>query len=430
MPVRKSKGKLSELESGESEANTPPVNCTEGGGGEGDRGQDIALSTHRLGWNMIKHVYDASAPTSTSGVTLSPLSITIALGMLAGAAATESQKKLLCGRLGVDDPAMLASSLRSLLGTLSSGGGMEEEAKELPVSVANALFTDSTFETDPLYKVFLETFAAEQVEFPELPKARAEINTWIARHTQDLIPTMLCDADLAHAVAVLVNALAFRGTWDAEFNRDYTEQNHPFRVGSGNVISTAIRNGRVDMMFHHDKTILTATCDTFTAVLMPYVSPNPSAATAMVAYLPNKKETPLADILPAIRAQWPLPDFENVNYSRFGFPRFHLETTQHPMELLEDLGYPVRNANYSGMGKGQSLIPHIIHQAVVKVDEKGTVAAAATAIVMRSSLRLPPKPSLVFDRPFAFALLARSTRVVLFTGVFTGGGCDDKYAES
>lgn len=70
------------------------------------------------------------------------------------------------------------------------------------------------------------------------------------------------------------------------------------------------------------------------------------------------------------------------------------------------------------MGTGDNLVEHIIRSVIIALDEKGTEAAAATAAVMtRSTPR--PSPTIIFDRPFAFSIVAEDTGLVLFAGVFS-----------
>jgi serpin B len=102
------------------------------------------------------------------------------------------------------------------------------------------------------------------------------------------------------------------------------------------------------------------------------------------------------------------------------FPKFSIETKAELGEVLAALGMPSAfdgRADFSGITTAEQLvISNVIHQANIDVDEKGTEAAAATAVVMRATA-MPAEPvSLRVDRPFLFALRDVPTGAILFLG--------------
>jgi serpin B len=105
-----------------------------------------------------------------------------------------------------------------------------------------------------------------------------------------------------------------------------------------------------------------------------------------------------------------------------GLPRFGTETKVELARVLAGLGMPTAfgaGADFSGITTQASLlIDAVIHQANIDVDEKGTEAAAATAVVMRESAA-PSAVDLTVDRPFVFALRDLETGAVLFLGRIT-----------
>jgi serpin B len=102
-------------------------------------------------------------------------------------------------------------------------------------------------------------------------------------------------------------------------------------------------------------------------------------------------------------------------------PRFEIETKADLADLLAGLGMPdafdIDLADFSGMTTQEPLyIAHVIHQANISVDEKGTEAVAATAVVMQAG-SAPTEPfDIRFDRPFLFALRDLETGAILFLG--------------
>ena len=103
-------------------------------------------------------------------------------------------------------------------------------------------------------------------------------------------------------------------------------------------------------------------------------------------------------------------------------PRFRLETEFDLIPALRRLGVSEAfgdGADFSGITEAEALqISAVAHKAYIDVDEQGTEAAAATAVIMKVSaaLRLPPPVTMVVDRPFLFAIVDTATGLPLFLG--------------
>jgi len=102
-------------------------------------------------------------------------------------------------------------------------------------------------------------------------------------------------------------------------------------------------------------------------------------------------------------------------------PKFEFDTKYNLNENLKALGMPTAfdagNADFSGMNGNLDLfISQVIHQAYVKVDEKGTEAAAATAVVMTLTSSATPSNIFRADHPFIFIIQERETGNILFIG--------------
>jgi serpin B len=102
------------------------------------------------------------------------------------------------------------------------------------------------------------------------------------------------------------------------------------------------------------------------------------------------------------------------------FPRFSIETKAQLADVLTALGMPTAfsgAADFSGITTAEQLeISDVIHQANIDVDEKGTEAAAATAVVMRAGSAPGEPVTFRVDRPFLFALRDVPTGAILFLG--------------
>jgi serpin B len=160
--------------------------------------------------------------------------------------------------------------------------------------------------------------------------------------------------------------------------------------------------------------------DGYQAVLLPYRD----ASLAMAVVLPDG---PLAALRPKIGAAGlgGLLAGTARHQVTLSMPRFRLESGFDLIPALRRLGVSEafgEDADFSGITEAERLqIGAVAHKAYIDVDEQGTEAAAATAVIMRASavLRPPPPVTMVVDRPFLFAIIDTATGLPLFLGQVT-----------
>jgi serpin B len=145
---------------------------------------------------------------------------------------------------------------------------------------------------------------------------------------------------------------------------------------------------------------------------------------AMVVWLPRKMDG-LAALEKQLTTDGTTPSLEKLDSKEVDLflPRFKVKSQIALAEVLQSLGMKqafTKSANFSGITDEPLWISAVIHEAVVEVDEKGTEAAAATAIVFPTAAapaEEPPKPKLFrADHPFVYAIRHRETGDVLFWG--------------
>ncbi|KAJ0421416.1 Serpin domain-containing protein [Aspergillus carlsbadensis] len=355
----------------------------------------VVDKVNELGWNTVTQLCSNGVPLD--GTAVSALSITTALAMLAGGAQGTHREEL-CKSLGLQSPSAITTVLPKVFKTL--------ESEAIRFNSANALFTTKSTEVFPDYIRYLEqldayidsnsTILADEVH---------RINGWIEEQTDGLIKNMLTRGNLALSHMVLINALVFKATWETAFDPKHTIKDHVFDTTK-----------RVAMMFRHREFVLVSGRPDYTAVRLPYVSTPPSEW-SFVAYLP-KKDKSVQDILPQIR-EYNKNRFQKLKIGKLGLPKFNLQTKDSIKPLLEELGYPLAG-DFPAMAAGGSLVDQIVHSVTIILDEQGTEAAAATAVMMLRGGGPPrPPPDIIFDRPFAFSIVAEELGVALFTGVFS-----------
>jgi serpin B len=200
----------------------------------------------------------------------------------------------------------------------------------------------------------------------------------------------------------LVNAIYLKANWANAFIEAYTED-EPFTAPDGEVT--------VQMM-HTTSDFDYGEGDGWRAVEIPYVF---GGLTFLVA-MGDNEGTPMPSADEAAGALI-------SSYVQLGLPKFDIETSTTLGQQLQAMGMASAfgdGADFSGMTPFGVKIGDVIHQANITVDEVGTEAAAATAVIMPTAESMAPEPPepVVFtvDRPFTFWLRDRPTGTIIFTG--------------
>ena len=244
------------------------------------------------------------------------------------------------------------------------------------------------------------------VDFHAPETARAQINQWVSDNTQhqipDLIPTGAIDPDTR---LVLTNAVYFKADWQMPFAKDSPDG--IFHAPAGDVT--------VKMM-HGPEAIWLWGGTGFSAAALPYAG----ETTSMILIVPDAgtfdafEQGLTGDSLGAV-----LAGQSAATLGGLSMPRFKFETKTDLVETLDALGmkqaFVPSVADLSGIdGTHDLYVSDVIHQATIAVDEKGTEAAAATAVIIgRASVVLT---SLTVDRPFLFLIRDDATGAILFQG--------------
>ena len=357
-------------------------------------------------------LYRALAPGQTNLV-FSPTSIALALAMArAGAGGqTAAEMDAVMHELASDDHAGYLAALDQALASRNRTS-TDDSGQELPVTlrIANAPFAQ---EGMPLEAAYLETLAARYgagvrlVDYVSATEeARQAINAWVDKKTEQRIPELLVEGVLTPATRLtLVNAIYLKAPWQTPFSEGATEDGTFTRAG-GSTVEVPFMSTSASLPY--------ASGDGWRAVELPYLG----GSLAMTLILPDDlagfEQGLTPDGLGAITSS--LTDTQVA----LALPRFGIETKAELATILADLGMPTAfgdAADFSGITTAEQLaISNVIHQANIDVDEKGTEAAAATAVVMRESAMVADGVSVRLDRPFLFALRDVPTGAILFLG--------------
>lgn len=292
---------------------------------------------------------------------------------------------------------------------------MNEPKKDYQLSVVNAIWAQEgyTFKEDFLNQI--ETYyqaGFNLVDFiNDRANARKTINDWIERNTEGKIKDMIKENNInALTRLILTNAIYFKGSWQKPFNPSVTKP-HLFHVSHDT-------EKEVQMMWQ--KSDFRYTDDDLVQVLeLPYNG----SGISMIVVLPKEGRT-----LHEVEQQLSLELFKhwisNLKQEpvEVYMPRFKIEFRLELRTVLMNMGMNdafTDAADFSGMdGTRQLKIQNVIHQSFVEVDEKGTEAAAATAVIVGIKASPYKEKYVVFkaDRPFLFILYDSTHDLILFMG--------------
>ncbi len=239
--------------------------------------------------------------------------------------------------------------------------------------------------------------------------ARKLINDWVAYQTEQRIQDLIPKGALSTMTRlVLTNAIYFNAAWRLPFQKGSVRPTEFTHLDGSKVT--------VDMM-HETTDLRHARLADLDAVELPYDGNEVS----MIIILPDQGqfetvEANLADEIPRILQSLQL------KLVALSLPKFQFTTDLSLQTALEDMGiYDVfsSSADLSGINPTEPIsVSRVIHKAFVAVDEAGTEAAAATAVVLDAGLAepTPPDATVTVDRPFLFVIRDIQTGAFLFMG--------------
>ena len=316
------------------------------------------------------------------------------------------------------------------------------EDRPYEINVANSLWLEQTYPFRPQFLAILnETYgaAARQVDFIfNSDPTRIQINNWVEEQTKNKIKDLLAPGTIdADTRFVLANAIYFKGNWVDEFDERRT-QPEDFTLLDGSSVRVPLMSQR--SLFTHYAELRPDGTPHIPAMNEGRPSfdspPNPDGFQileldyrgrdlAMAILLP-KKHTGLPALEKELTTdrltQW-LDAAERRKVHVF-LPKFKLEEKISLKQTLSAMGMPqaFEPNGFLGMSDAADAwklyLSHVAHKAYVDVNEEGTEAAAATAIMARTlSVRIePPIPTFRADRPFLFLIRDTRTGTILFLG--------------
>lgn len=346
-------------------------------------------------------------------VVVSPASIAIAVAMARAGARGETAAQIdeVFRGLGSDEHAAWISALdQALASRTASFPDAMGDPQQVTLRIANAPFGQRDMTLEPAY---LEALGARfgaglrLVDYKADPEAaRKLINRWVDEQTEERIPELLAQGAVGTLTRlVLVNAIYLKAAWQHPFAEEAT-QSAPFSLPDGTTVDVPTMTTETQFAY--------ASGHGWQAVELPYVG----GQLAMTIVVPNDLAGFVEDLDADSFAA--IADDLAATQVDLSMPKFGIETKTELAETLAALGMPLAfdpgGADLSGITAEERLfISAVVHQANIDVDEKGTEAAAATAVVVGMSA-VPEPVTMRVDRPFLFALRDVPTGAILFLG--------------
>jgi serine protease inhibitor len=360
------------------------------------------------------HLYQAIRKQS-GNLFYSPYSIYLALAMTSagakGQTATQMAKALHFSlpqeRL---HPALDALDLQ----LASRGQGAKgQDGQGFRLRIANSIWGQASYQ---FLKPFLDTLATNYgaglrtLDFAAAPEpARQTINGWVKDQTEGKIPDLLPQGVIdVMTRLVLVNAIYFNAAWKSPFTPTLTKP-MPFHLADGKTVDVPTMSDTVSVLY--------AKGQGYQAVALPYDGDEldlvillPDAGT-FAEFEQGLASAQVEGVLAAL----------STKQVALSLPKLKYESKLELVETLKSLGmsdaFDPKKADFSGMTEQRELyISDVVHKAIIALDEKGTEAAAATGVVMRTASAPQIDATVAVDRPFVFLIRDVKTGAVVFVG--------------
>jgi serpin B len=354
---------------------------------------------------------------TTSNIVYSPLSASIALSMTYAGAETTTADAFNTVLGGGIDAEVYHTGINRMLRQLASRVRSDQVApcdvRKIELNIADRVYVDKALSLQPRFLNQLSRHYDIGVHIEDFRNAfepaRLGINDWVAAETRDRIRDLLQPGDLdGWTRLVLVNALYFYGSWASPFVKEATGDKD-FHTLAGNTVKAPTMHSIGSLRYSQG--------DGFAAVELPYVGQE----LHMFLVLPNEGQ--FETVRDAASADWLKAAIDSVEARNvsLALPKFEMTVRFKLAQSLAALGlataFSSMEADFKGITEDEPLwINDVIQKAFIKVDEKGTEAAAATAVSVASGSAAPSEVvPFNIDRPFLF-FVRDLDGAVLFSG--------------
>lgn len=368
--------------------------------------KELIASSNRFGFTLFKKVAEADPD---SNLFISPLSVSLALGMTYNGAAGDTREAMASAlELAGMTPEEINQSYRHIIDFLSSLD------PAVAFSIANSIWYRQGFPISPTFVDLNQTYFDAQVRGLDFgqPWAADTINAWVDVNTNGKITKIIDPPIPSFMVMFLINAIYFKGDWTLPFDTSLT-RDMDFFLSDGQIVQRPFM--QTDTLLDYFDN------DLFQMLDLPYGDGDFS----MTIILPSPDHTPddvMAAMNPESWSAW-IAGLAETDL-QLALPKFRFRYDRKLNDMLKDMGMAIafdgELADFSNMVTDMGLLPgnlfidFVQHKTFVQVDEVGTEAAAVTVVgVGVTSIG----PHMLFvNRPFVVAIRERESGTILFLG--------------
>lgn len=362
--------------------------------------QSVLKSSESFGLNIFKNI---SQYDQQKNLFVSPLSISIALGMALNGAEGETYNEMVntleLNGLSLQD---INDANQVLLTALS------EIDPKVKFEFANSCWYDDQFEIEADFIEQLKNFYLAEINKVDMadPQTLTRINNWVYDKTNGKIDKVL-DAIPANVVMYLINALYFKADWKYQFKKSETEQRE-FKLFNQNSIQTDMMKMSGNLQYFQNTNLQ--------AVDLPYGD----STYAMTVILPNESLTVDEVINSLDKNYWNgIIDNMSVTEGLLYLPKFNYKYEIELKDVLRNMGMLKAfrsDAEFTKIRKsGGIYISRVIHKSFIDVNEEGTEAAAVTVVEFRET-SVGNNFYMDVNRPFIYVIRELSTDAIIFIG--------------
>ena len=370
-----------------------------------DAQYDLVKRNNQFALNLFSEVKGLGSSV------VSPMSVTYLMAMLANGAEATTREEIMA-TIGAKD--FNIDEMNAFYAYLMKRAKTAD--KHTTLNIANYIALNKEFKLKKNYAATIADSyqgAVEALDFKDA-KSTQRINGWCSEHTDNMIPTIIDEVDPS-AVAYIMNAIYFNGSWTDKFDKKDTKKEQ------FNGFTRDIKY--VDMMHRNAKYYYTSN-DVYSAVTLPYGS----GAYSMTVLLPREGKF-VSDVTKSLNADAISSLRRDMDECivDLKLPRFTTEMKLSLKDIISKLGAPsmfdASRSAFSSFASGNVYVSEMLQKAKIEVSEEGTKAAAVTMGMVKLTSIRPDEPRRVdfhCDRPFLYMIQDNYTGAILFMGQYSG----------
>ncbi len=366
------------------------------------QGKTQSLSNNQFAFDFFKQV----SVEEKGNIFFSPFSLSTAMGMTYAGSKGVSQDQIAKVFHFASNSNKFHKQQGDAIKQLNSKVG------SVQLNIVNTLWAEKTYPFKKSYNKLIKSAYSASVKpmdfINKFEESRLTINENIYKTTNEKIKDLLPSKSLNSLTRlVLTNAIYFKGDWKTKFKKEKTSDSN-FFITAQNVVKCKMMGLKSKFDYYEDSMIQ--------AIELPYAGDNFSMIIILLSTKLSLDEftaSLTSDSLESI-----LKGFNNQEINIL-IPKFKLSNGYQLKSILSKMGMPqpfTDDADFSGMTSSNNLkVSDVFHKAFIEVNEQGTEAAAATAVVITMK-SIGHDTFFIANRPFLFLIKEKSTGTILFMG--------------